>query len=65
VWCFFFVRLILTWIGGNPVETPYVVIGQVFTFLYFFLIFIVLLLCFRIILVCKVHTLKVWRKYLI
>lgn len=26
---------ILTWIGGRPVETPYIIIGQVFTFIYF------------------------------
>lgn len=36
VWGFFFVCLILTWIGGNPVETPYIIIGQVFTLVYFF-----------------------------
>lgn len=28
--------LILTWIGGCPVEAPYELIGQVFTFIYFF-----------------------------
>lgn len=27
--------IILTWIGGRPVEDPYITIGQVFTFLYF------------------------------
>ena len=47
VWMFFFESLILTWIGGNPVEAPYILIGQVFTFLYFLNIFI-LILCFRI-----------------
>jgi ubiquinol-cytochrome c reductase cytochrome b subunit len=26
---------ILTWIGGRPVEIPYIIIGQVFTFIYF------------------------------
>nr|YP_006352.1 cytochrome b [Siphonodentalium lobatum]AAP91673.1 cytochrome b [Siphonodentalium lobatum] len=29
--------LILTWIGSMPVEDPYIIIGQMFTFLYFFL----------------------------
>jgi ubiquinol-cytochrome c reductase cytochrome b subunit len=27
--------LILTWIGGRPVEDPFITIGQVFTILYF------------------------------
>jgi len=43
VWFFFFVRLILTWIGGNPVEPPFVFIGQFFTFLYFLLIIFLIL----------------------
>ena len=47
VWTFFFESLILTWIGGNPVETPYIFIGQIFTFLYFLNILIIIL-CFRI-----------------
>nr|YP_010156086.1 cytochrome b [Acropoma japonicum]QQY85687.1 cytochrome b [Acropoma japonicum]BAE72439.1 cytochrome b [Acropoma japonicum] len=34
--------IILTWIGGMPVEAPFIVIGQVASFLYF-LIFLVLL----------------------
>nr|YP_010726099.1 cytochrome b [Channa burmanica]WDY83820.1 cytochrome b [Channa burmanica] len=34
--------LILTWIGGLPVEHPYIIIGQVASFFYFFL-FLVLL----------------------
>jgi len=29
--------ILLTWIGGCPVEAPYEVLGQVFTFIYFFL----------------------------
>ena len=29
---------LLTWIGGRPVEDPYVLLGQIFTFLYFTLI---------------------------
>ena len=49
VWLFFFISLILTWIGGNPVEAPYIFIGQIFTFLYFFIIFFIIILCFRII----------------
>ncbi len=32
--------VLLTWIGGRPVEAPYEGLGQVFTFLYFFLILI-------------------------
>ncbi len=37
-WTFFRVFIILTWIGGKPVEAPYVVVGQIFTFIYFSLI---------------------------
>ncbi len=48
IWFFLFVRLILTWIGGNPVEAPYILIGQISTFLYFFLILFIVILCFRI-----------------
>nr|YP_009034439.1 cytochrome b [Phycodurus eques]WIL09898.1 cytochrome b [Phycodurus eques]WIL09911.1 cytochrome b [Phycodurus eques]WIL09924.1 cytochrome b [Phycodurus eques]WIL09976.1 cytochrome b [Phycodurus eques]WIL09989.1 cytochrome b [Phycodurus eques] len=34
--------LILTWIGGMPVETPYIIIGQIASIIYF-LIFLVLI----------------------
>nr|WRW51315.1 cytochrome b [Micropodarke fujianensis] len=30
--------ILLTWIGGRPVEAPYEGLGQIFTFMYFFLI---------------------------
>ena len=32
---FFFNFLFLTWLGGNPVQEPYVVLGQIATFVYF------------------------------
>jgi len=32
---FLSIMLILTWIGGCPVEAPYELVGQIFTFLYF------------------------------
>ena len=41
-WIFFFNCLVLGWIGGKSIETPYYEIGQiatVFYFLYFFLLF--------------------------
>nr|YP_011002163.1 cytochrome b [Profenusa thomsoni]WPN89815.1 cytochrome b [Profenusa thomsoni] len=28
--------ILLTWIGASPVETPYIIIGQLMTFMYFF-----------------------------
>lgn len=34
-WVFISSWLILTWIGGQPVEDPFILIGQVFTLLYF------------------------------
>ncbi len=37
-WTIFNTILVLTWIGGCPVEYPYNTIGSIFTFLYFFLI---------------------------
>lgn len=39
-WRFFFIFIILTWIGGKPVETPYVIIGQIFTLFYFLSFFL-------------------------
>jgi len=41
-WSFFGVNLILLWLGMQPVEDPYVFMGQVTTVLYFFYIGIVL-----------------------
>lgn len=38
-WTFTGTVLILTWIGGCPVEAPYEAIGQVFTVIYFFFFF--------------------------
>jgi ubiquinol-cytochrome c reductase cytochrome b subunit len=47
IWLFFINFLLLGWIGGNPVEYPYVLIGQILTFTYFtFIIFIFPLLSF-------------------
>lgn len=40
-WNLVVVFLLLTWIGARPVEDPYVFIGQVLTFVYFFLFFII------------------------
>nr|QXF29936.1 cytochrome b [Chloeia pocicola] len=34
-WCFIATTMLLTWIGGCPVESPYESLGQVFTFMYF------------------------------
>jgi ubiquinol-cytochrome c reductase cytochrome b subunit len=41
VWIFFFVCLLLGWIGSMPVICPYYEIGQVLTFLYFFILLII------------------------
>ena len=38
-WIFFFNFLLLGWIGGKPVETPYVFIGTLTTAIYFIIIF--------------------------
>jgi len=34
-WTFVSLFILLTWIGGCPIETPYDTLGQIFTFLYF------------------------------
>nr|YP_010547203.1 cytochrome b [Leptocimbex linealis]UYK52116.1 cytochrome b [Leptocimbex linealis] len=34
-WMFITIIILLTWIGANPVENPYILIGQVITILYF------------------------------
>ena len=38
-WSFIGIFLVLTWIGRCPVEFPYDLIGAVFTFFYFFVVF--------------------------
>nr|YP_010547229.1 cytochrome b [Odontocimbex svenhedini]UYK52168.1 cytochrome b [Odontocimbex svenhedini] len=34
-WMYISMIIMLTWIGANPVETPYIIIGQLITFCYF------------------------------
>nr|YP_010586939.1 cytochrome b [Asychis amphiglyptus]UZZ45807.1 cytochrome b [Asychis amphiglyptus] len=34
-WCLVGVGALLTWIGGRPVEAPYILLGQIFTTMYF------------------------------
>nr|YP_009918940.1 cytochrome b [Praia tianmunica]QMJ96292.1 cytochrome b [Praia tianmunica] len=34
-WSFVSIVILLTWIGANPVEDPFIIIGQIITFLYF------------------------------
>ena len=34
--------LVLGWIGGNPVEDPYITIGQIATVVYFAYIFVII-----------------------
>lgn len=39
-WCWVITSILLTWIGGCPVEPPYEDLGKLFTFIYFSLYFI-------------------------
>ena len=39
-WLFVTTVILLTWIGARPVEDPYILVGQVLTFLYFIYFFI-------------------------
>jgi quinol-cytochrome oxidoreductase complex cytochrome b subunit len=39
-WCFVVVTFILGWIGSKPIAYPYLIIGQVATFLYFFILLV-------------------------
>nr|AUW55035.1 cytochrome b [Elseya branderhorsti]AUW55048.1 cytochrome b [Elseya branderhorsti]AUY54800.1 cytochrome b [Elseya branderhorsti] len=41
-WCLTTDLLILTWIGGQPVENPFILIGQIASLLYFTTIFIIM-----------------------
>jgi hypothetical protein len=43
-WFFFFNCLILGWIGGKPIESPYYEIGQVSTIFYFFYFYLIFFL---------------------
>lgn len=49
-WIFIITFFILTWIGINPVETPFIHIGQIFTTIYFLYFFI------------NFYTIKLWDK---
>jgi quinol-cytochrome oxidoreductase complex cytochrome b subunit len=41
-WLFIVDCLILGWIGGQPVEDPYVIIGQIATVYYFFFFLVII-----------------------
>jgi ubiquinol-cytochrome c reductase cytochrome b subunit len=46
-WLFVTSVILLTWIGIRPVETPYVIIGQILTLIYFILYLIIPLLNYK------------------
>ncbi len=39
-WWFVVVTFILGWIGSKPIAYPYLIIGQIATFLYFFILLV-------------------------
>jgi len=43
-WIFIWVNRILLWLGIQPVENPYIVIGQILTIIYFLILFSILIL---------------------
>jgi quinol-cytochrome oxidoreductase complex cytochrome b subunit len=45
-WIFFFNLILSGIVGGNPVEIPYIFLGQVFTFIHFFYFIFLIPLCF-------------------
>jgi len=45
-WWFISFNLVLIWLGRQPVEDPYIIIGQVMTTLYFFIILMIIRLDF-------------------
>jgi ubiquinol-cytochrome c reductase cytochrome b subunit len=49
MWWFISFNLILIWLGSQPVEDPYIIIGQFTTLIYFLIIFIILYYDFIII----------------
>lgn len=41
-WCFAVVCLLLGWVGAKPIEPPFLLIGQLCTFLYFFYLLVII-----------------------
>lgn len=68
-WFFFFNCLVLGWIGGKSIETPYYEIGQTATFFYFFYFFLILFFDFindrQVVLMHKFLDLNFIRIYLV